>query len=68
MSERNLREIAKATATTEEEAKAGAVAAFPLGRFLAPEEVAELVVFLCSTAADGITGQAIAIGGGATAG
>ncbi|MBX3264101.1 MAG: SDR family oxidoreductase [Labilithrix sp.] len=65
-SERAIRELAAAQGKTEEEAKAAAVA--PLGRLLEPEEVAELVVFLCSSAGDGITGQAISIGGGAARG
>lgn len=67
MAEVGLREIARATGRTREDVKADAVRAFPLGRFLEPEEVAELVVFLCTRAADGITGQALSICGGATA-
>jgi len=42
------------------------VAAKPMGRVGQPEEVAETVVFLCSSAASFITGQAIAIDGGWT--
>jgi NAD(P)-dependent dehydrogenase (short-subunit alcohol dehydrogenase family) len=67
MAEAGLREIAASTGKTRDEVKADAVKAFPLGRFLEAEEVASLVVFLCSRAADGITGQAISICGGATA-
>lgn len=67
MSEVGIREIAAATGKTTAETKAAAAAAVPLGRFLQPEEVAELVLFLCSSAADGITGQAISICGGSTA-
>ena len=70
-SERRLAQLAELAAAsahpgtkTKDEVRAEAVAAFPLGRFLQPEEVAELVVFLCSSASDGITGQAIAIGAG----
>lgn len=40
-------------------AKAQAMAAVPLGRMLEPEEIGELVVWLCSAAARGMTGQAI---------
>ena len=36
----------------------------PLGRFGAPEEVAGVVVFLCSEAASYITGQVISVNGG----
>lgn len=45
-------------------AKAGAMAAVPLGRMLEPEEIGELVVWLCSRAARGMTGQAISHCGG----
>jgi 3-hydroxybutyrate dehydrogenase len=67
MAEAGLREIAAAEGKTQAEAKAAAMHDVPLGRFLEPEEVAELVLFLCSAAADGITGQAISLCGGATA-
>ena len=36
----------------------------PQGRFLRPEEVADTVLFLCTPAAQAITGQAISISGG----
>lgn len=36
----------------------------PIGRFVQPRELAQLVVFLCSDAAAAITGQAIAVDGG----
>jgi NAD(P)-dependent dehydrogenase (short-subunit alcohol dehydrogenase family) len=67
MADAQIREIAEATARPRDEMKRDAVAAFPLGRFIEPDEVAELVVFLCSSAGDAITGQAISICGGATA-
>jgi NAD(P)-dependent dehydrogenase (short-subunit alcohol dehydrogenase family) len=67
MAEAGLREIASGTRKTCDEVKADAVRAFPLGRFIEPAEVAELVVFLCSSAGDAITGQAISICGGSTA-
>ena len=67
MSEAGLLEISAATGKTRAEAKAAAVSDFPLGRFLSPDEVAILVCFLCSRAADGITGQAISMCGGQTA-
>lgn len=46
------------------EAKRQALAAVPLGRMLEPEEIGELVVYLCSHAARGMTGQAISHCGG----
>jgi NAD(P)-dependent dehydrogenase (short-subunit alcohol dehydrogenase family) len=39
----------------------------PLGRAAEPEEMAGMVVFLCSAAASFLTGQAITIDGGASA-
>jgi len=36
----------------------------PIGRFIDPTDIANLVVFLCSDAASAITGQAIAVDGG----
>jgi NAD(P)-dependent dehydrogenase (short-subunit alcohol dehydrogenase family) len=67
MSDDGLAEIAASAGTTAEEIKKEAVTRFPLGRFLEPEEIAEYAVFLCTKAADGITGQALSICGGATA-
>lgn len=45
-------------------AKQQALAAVPLGRMLQPEEIGELVAWLCSPAASGMTGQAISHCGG----
>jgi len=56
---------ASPTGETESDAQAAALAASPLGGFGAPEEVAELVAFLCGPAAEAITGQAISICAGA---
>jgi 3-oxoacyl-[acyl-carrier protein] reductase len=36
----------------------------PLGRFIQPADLANLVIFLCSDGASAITGQAIAVDGG----
>jgi len=62
-----IAEIARGTGVTPAEAKAQAVAAFPLGRFIEPEEVAAFVGFLAGPASAAITGQALSICGGSTA-
>ena len=51
---------------TVEEFKNHALEAVPIKRFLEPEEVAQLVLYLASDKASGITGQAINICGGQT--
>ena len=38
----------------------------PAGRLITPEEVAEVVAFLCTPAADMIVGQTLALDGGYT--
>jgi NAD(P)-dependent dehydrogenase (short-subunit alcohol dehydrogenase family) len=43
------------------------LARIPIGRFIAPEEVAAAVVFLAGPGAASITGQTLAVDGGLTA-
>ncbi len=50
---------------TLEEAEASFVAEVPIGRIIEPSDIAPLVVFLASSQAGAITGQAIAVDGGA---
>ncbi|HEY3305521.1 MAG TPA: SDR family NAD(P)-dependent oxidoreductase [Candidatus Binatia bacterium] len=61
-----IEESAANQGITPEEFKKQAVAAVPIGRFLDADEVAELVLYLASDKAGGITGQAINICGGQT--
>ena len=49
------------------DAEAAMLASVPQGRFGNPEEVAEVVIFLCSDRASHITGHVLAIDGGITA-
>jgi NAD(P)-dependent dehydrogenase (short-subunit alcohol dehydrogenase family) len=56
--------IATQMGTTYEAARRTALAQVPLGRILQPEEIGELVAFLCSNGAAGMTGQAISQCGG----
>ncbi len=51
-------------ATIPENVRAEMLKNIPLGRFGAPEEVANVVLFLCSPLASYVTGQTIEINGG----
>jgi NAD(P)-dependent dehydrogenase (short-subunit alcohol dehydrogenase family) len=44
--------------------EAAFLAKIPIGRFLEPEEIADLAVYLASPEADGMTGQALTLAGG----
>ena len=66
MANLGIMETAKLHGITAEEFKAQAVAAVPIRRFLEADEIAELVAYVASDAARGITGQAINICGGQT--
>lgn len=49
---------------TVEEITAQTIAEIPLGRLIAPEDIANAVLFYCSPLAAAVTGQAIAVDGG----
>ncbi len=66
MASSGIEEIARARGISPATAKADALAAFPLGRFIEPEEIAALVLFLCAKSGDAVTGQALSMCGGAT--
>lgn len=53
---------------SQEEAKRRLVERIPMGRFGRPEELANVVLFVCSDAASYLTGQNIVVDGGMCAG
>jgi NAD(P)-dependent dehydrogenase (short-subunit alcohol dehydrogenase family) len=59
-----LDNIVTATGRSQERAEAELVRRNPQGRFVAPEEVAHTVLWLCMPEAQAITGQAISVSGG----
>ncbi|SMB98187.1 3-hydroxybutyrate dehydrogenase [Thermanaeromonas toyohensis ToBE] len=65
MQERELVWEARLRGMTVEEVKAEYIRNTPLGRLEEPEDVAKVVLFLASPAADFITGEAIDVTGGA---
>jgi NAD(P)-dependent dehydrogenase (short-subunit alcohol dehydrogenase family) len=64
MVEQTVNNIIEKTGRSKEEAIASLVKDVPLGRMVSSEEVAALVVFLCSHQAAAITGQGMNIDGG----
>jgi NAD(P)-dependent dehydrogenase (short-subunit alcohol dehydrogenase family) len=62
--EASLANIAAKTGRTRTEAEADLKRLNPQGRFITPQEVAETVLWLCTPAAQSITGQAISVSGG----
>jgi len=66
MARAGMREIASSAGISVEEFKIQAMSQVPLGEMVEPEEVANLVAFLCAPTGDKITGQAISICGGST--
>jgi NAD(P)-dependent dehydrogenase (short-subunit alcohol dehydrogenase family) len=52
------------TGRDEAAARAALTSRNPQGRLIAPEEVAQTVLWLCSSGAGSITGQSIAVAGG----
>jgi NAD(P)-dependent dehydrogenase (short-subunit alcohol dehydrogenase family) len=62
--EASLANIADKTGRTRDDAEASLKRLNPQGRFISPEEVAATVLWLCTPAAQAITGQAISVSGG----
>jgi 3-hydroxybutyrate dehydrogenase len=68
MARQGIEETAAILGVSPEEFREMAISAVPLKRMAEAEEVASVVVYLCSKAASAMTGQALNICGGATAG
>jgi NAD(P)-dependent dehydrogenase (short-subunit alcohol dehydrogenase family) len=64
MADQGMGETAAALGLTKEAFRTQALAAVPIRRMLEPKEIADLVVFLASDAAAGMTGQAVNLCGG----
>jgi len=64
MLQRTLENITKKTGRSADEALAEIVKAYPQGRLVTPQEVANAVLWLCLPGSAAITGQAIAVAGG----
>jgi 3-oxoacyl-[acyl-carrier protein] reductase len=68
MWDRAAGEIAESSGTTVESVFAARSANVPLGRFGTPEEIANVVLFLCSDEASYVNGAAIDVDGGRASG
>tara|TARA_B100001146_G_C16164793_1_gene427340 strand:- start:490 stop:1284 length:795 start_codon:yes stop_codon:yes gene_type:complete len=60
-----MEESAQRSGVTTDEIMERTVANVPIGRMVEPEDIANLIVFLASNQANAITGQTIAVDGGA---
>jgi NAD(P)-dependent dehydrogenase (short-subunit alcohol dehydrogenase family) len=66
MLKESIDRIARVTKTSPDDARAALEARNPQGRFIQPQEVADVVLWLCGSASASITGQAISVSGGET--
>ncbi len=64
MSEQTIQTIIEKTGRSREEALSAITKHNPQGRLIQPEEVADVVIWLCQPGSQSITGQAIAVAGG----
>lgn len=64
MTEQGVRELMEAKGISREEARAMIMRVIPRGVMTTPREVASAVVWLCSSEASGVTGQALVVAGG----
>lgn len=66
MAQEGIANGARAMGISESEFRRQAESAVPLKRFMQPDEIGQLAVYVASDAADGMTGQALNLCGGAT--
>ncbi len=64
MARAGMEDLARQRGLSYEAARAEALAQVPLGRILAPDEIAGLAAWICSDEAAGMTGQAVNLSGG----
>jgi NAD(P)-dependent dehydrogenase (short-subunit alcohol dehydrogenase family) len=64
LSEEIIGTLASITGLSIEQVIPSLIDRIPIGRFVTPEEVAELAVYLASPAGDGMTGQSLTLAGG----
>lgn len=64
MLERSIENIVQKTGKSREAAQAALWSSNPQARFIAPQEVGEAVLWLCSDGARGVNGHALSISGG----
>jgi ketoreductase len=64
LSEEVIDQLAPLMRVPADEVMATLIGRVPIGRFVTPDEVAELALYLAGSASDGITGQAITLSGG----
>ena len=60
----SIKTITDKTGLSESEARASLVSGNPQGRFIQPDEVASMIMYLCSEHASSINGQALSLSGG----
>lgn len=68
MARQGIRETAAILEVSPDEFREMAIRTIPIKRMAEADEVASVVVYLCSQAASAMTGQALNVCGGATAG